>query len=188
MSRNLCLAGMMGSGKTTVGRLVAERLGRRFVDTDAELARWTGRDPGALLTEEGEERFRELEHRVVTELAAHIDLVVALGGGALLRDDNAEALSLTGAIVLLDASPEVLAERVERDGTLRPLLGDAAAGPALVERLAAIANARDARYRAIADGVVDAAGAPDEVAESVVAWASAARDVLTPSEHEQVTT
>lgn len=188
MSRNLCLAGMMGSGKTTVGRLVAERLGRRFVDTDAELARWTGRDPGELLVAEGEERFRELEHRVVTELGGHIDLVVALGGGALLRDDNADALALTGAIVLLDAPAVVLAERVARDGTLRPLLGEAAAGPALVERLAAIGGERDARYRAIADGVVDASGTPEDVTEAVIEWAVAALDVLTPSEHEQVAT
>ncbi|MEY3019937.1 MAG: hypothetical protein RLZZ272_921 [Actinomycetota bacterium] len=186
MSRNLCLAGMMGSGKTTVGRLVAERLGRRFVDTDAELARWTGRDPGALLVEEGEERFRELEHRVVAELAGHTDLVVALGGGALLREDNAEALSLTGAIVLLDAPAAVLARRVAADGTLRPLLGDAASGPALVERLGAIAEQRDARYRGIAEGVVDASDTPEAVSTAVVAWAVAALDVLTPSEHEQV--
>jgi shikimate kinase len=188
MSRNLCLAGMMGSGKTTVGRLVAERLGRRFVDTDAELARWTGRDPGSLLVEEGEERFRDLEQRVVAELSGHIDLVIALGGGALLRDDNARALALTSATVLLDAPPEVLAERVGRDGTLRPLLGDAAAGEALVERLRVIADDRDERYRAIADGVVDASGTPDEVTTAVVDWAVAALDVLTPSEHEQVAT
>lgn len=185
MSRNLCLAGMMGAGKTSVGRVVAERLGRRLVDTDAELARWTGRPVGELLTTEGERAFRDLEHQVVAELARVSDLVIALGGGVLLRADNAEALRTTGAVVLLDAPPPVLAARLADEAAERPLLAGAR-GDALASRLAALADERADSYRTGSHARVDATGTPEEVADRVIAWAVDALDVLTPSEHEQV--
>ena len=188
MSRNLCLVGMMGVGKTTVATLLAERLGRRVADTDQEIRRWTGRSIPELFMQHGEPGFRDLERQVVEELATYHDLVVSLGGGAVLRDDNVASLLLTGVIVHLDVPVEVLVERL-RDGGAddRPLLG----GPGgteeeLVQRLRATASERDPRYREVADVTVDATAPPDEVAERIIAWAMAQTDVLTPSEHEQV--
>jgi shikimate kinase len=192
MSRSLCLAGMMGSGKSTVGRVVADRLGRRFVDSDREIERWTGTSVADLFRVRGEAAFRDLEHEVVAELARFPDLVIALGGGALLRDDTVAALGLTGAIVLLDAPLDVLARRVARRPADRPLLAEALTSTgdvdhaALLERLSGLRDERDARYRDVADGVVDAGGPTAEVADRVVLWAVEAGDVLTPSEHEQV--
>ena len=190
MSRNICLVGMMGAGKSTVAELLGARLGRRVADTDDEVRGWTGRSIPELFMQHGEEGFRDLERHVVEELATFHDLVVSLGGGAVLRDDNVSSLLLTGVIVHLDVPVEVLVERL-RDGGAddRPLLGAPGGSEAeLLERLRSTAEARDPRYREVADVTMDASGPADQVAEDVIAWALAQQDVLTPSEHEQVMT
>ncbi len=182
MSRNLCLIGMPGVGKTRVAEVLGRRLGRRIADTDTEIARWTGRSIPELFDDHGEAGFRRLERDVVEELATYHDLVVSLGGGAVLRDDNVAALLLTGVLVHLDAPVEVLVDRLQ-GGQRRPLLdGD------LRGRLTATHAERDARYRAVADVTVDATAEASAVAEDVLQWALAQGDVLTPSEHEQVMT
>ena len=183
MSRNLCLSGMMGAGKSTVATALGERLGRRVADTDEELRRWTGRSIPELFEEHGEAGFRDLERRVIEELATFHDLVIALGGGAVLRDDNVASLLLTGVIVHLDAPAEVLVGRLVGDSD-RPLL----AGGELTDRVTETLAARHDRYLAVADVVVDAARAPEEIVDEVLTWAMANGDVLTPSEHEQVMT
>jgi len=190
MSRNLCLVGMMGVGKTTVATLLADRLGRRVADTDQEIRRWTGRSIPELFMEHGEAGFRDLERQVVEELATYHDLVLSLGGGAVIRDDNVSSLLLTGVIIHLDVPVEVLVERLRGGGADdRPLLG----GPGgseeeLVDRLRTTASERDPRYREVADVTMDASDPPDEVTEQIIEWALVQTDVLTPSEHEQVMT
>ena len=183
MSRNLCLSGMMGAGKTTIGTLLADRLGRRLADTDDELRRWTGRSIPELFTTRGEAGFRELETKVIAELSTFHDLVLSLGGGAVLNDDNVSDLLLTGVIVHLDVPAEVLVERLTGD-TDRPLLADAA----LADRVPATLAARQERYLEVADVVIDGARPPEEVVDDIVTWAMGTGDVLTPSEYEQVMT
>jgi shikimate kinase len=182
VSRNIVLYGMMGVGKSTVGRAVADRLGRRFVDTDDEIVRWTGRSIPELFAAHGEPGFRDLERQVVEELARLHDLVIALGGGTVLRDDNVASLLLTGVLVRLDAAPEVLLERLGGAHDDRPLL----AGDDLERRLRATLAERELRYAEVADVTVDAARPIADVVADVVGFASDAGDVLTPSEHEQV--
>ncbi|MFA9445647.1 shikimate kinase [Egicoccus sp. AB-alg6-2] len=182
MSRNLALHGMMGAGKSTVATLLGDRLGRRVADTDDELRSWTGRSIPELFAEYGESGFRDLERQVIEELAKFHDLVIALGGGAVLRDDNVASLLLTGVLVELRAEPDVLVARLQ-DSSDRPLLG---APDELERRVHATWQAREARYRAVADVTVDAARAPEQVVDEILEWALAQGDVLTPSEHEQV--
>lgn len=190
MSHNVCLVGMMGVGKSTVATLVGDRLGRRVADTDDEIRAWTGASIPELFAAHGEAGFRDLERQVVEELARYHDLVLSLGGGAVLRDDNVASLLLTGVIVHLEVAPEVLVERLVDGGADdRPLLG----GPGgtydeLLERLRSTTAARLPRYREVADVSLDASGPPERVADAIVAWALEQQDVLTPSEHEQVMT
>jgi shikimate kinase len=150
---------MMGAGKTTVGRRLAEALGRRVVDTDDELRRWTGRSIPELFAEHGEPGFRALERQVVAELAKVPDLVISLGGGVVLDDDNVASLLLTGVIVHLDVPVATTWWRGCRsagEGADRPLLaGD------LEAQLRATHAAREDRYREVADLTVDASGPVD---------------------------
>lgn len=182
MSRTIALTGMPGAGKSTVGLLVAARLGRHFVDVDDEIERAIGKPIRTIVAEAGIEYFREYEHQMLRRLLRHDDIVVGLGGGAVLRDDNVAELLLTGVLVHLDVPIDVLVARITADDAevqRRPLLAD---DP--VTALRRLHDERDRRYREVAEVVVDAADDPAAVAEAVLTWARQAGDVLTPSEHE----
>lgn len=110
----------MGSGKSTVGRLLAERLNRPFVDADAEIERAAGAKVSEIFAREGEAGFRARE-RAAIEAAAGSGAIVALGGGAIAQEGAAGRLAASGTIVYLRARPETLLRRVGEDDT-RPLL------------------------------------------------------------------
>ena len=186
MSRTTCLSGMMGAGKSTVAEVLGRRLGRAFVDTDREIERWTGRSVARIFAEGGESAFRDLERQVVVEVARVPDLVVALGGGTVLRDDTVADLMLSGVIVHLDVPVDLLAERLAPQREHRPRLRPGPDAPPLHEVVEEVLAARRKRYAEVADLVVDAAGEAEAIADVILAWAMEAGDVLTPSEHEQV--
>jgi len=171
---NLILTGFMGTGKTTVGRLLAERLGRPFVDTDALIVERAGRPIADIFRDDGEERFRQWEAEVAEELSAQRGLVIATGGRLMLDPDNAAALGQTGPVFCLSAAPETILARVAADEDKRPLLaaGDAGSRVRLLLQHRAPAYAR---FRA-----VDTDGrAPDEVAAAIAAiLAGGLRDTL----------
>jgi shikimate kinase len=118
---SIFLAGFMGTGKTTVGRLLAERLGRPFVDMDDRIEARAGKTISAIFAEEGESAFRALEREIVAELAGRRGIVAAAGGGAVMDPANTAALLRAGLLVCLWARPDVIWERV-RAQTHRPLL------------------------------------------------------------------
>lgn len=120
---NVFLIGMMGTGKTTVGRSVAQRLGYRFLDTDDLIEKVAGQTINEIFATEGEENFRELESKVLGELSAYTRSAIATGGGIVLRRENWSYLH-HGLIVWLDAPVEVLMQRLAND-TTRPLLKEA---------------------------------------------------------------
>jgi shikimate kinase len=166
----LALVGYRGTGKTTVGRLLAERLGRPFVDADRELEARAGRPIRAIFAEEGEPAFRDLEEATLRDLAARPGVVLATGGGVVLRGPNRRALRRFGFVVWLTASPDVLAGRLRDDGGGRPAL--TAAGP--LAEIAAVLEARTPLYREVADAVVETEGrTPAQVADAVLAAWSA---------------
>lgn len=162
--RHLLLTGMMGAGKSTVGPLVAARLGRLFVDLDREVERAVGMTVGEIFRRLGEPAFRRAEGEALRRvLAAPEPLVVALGGGALMASDNRDAV-MDAVVVWLDACPEVLADRAI--GPERPLLAQADA-----ERVAALHAARRAHYREASDLRVDTGLlTPDQAAAAIVRW------------------
>ncbi|HEY8154266.1 MAG TPA: shikimate kinase [Myxococcota bacterium] len=118
--QTLWLVGMMGSGKSTVGPLLARRLGRRFIDTDAEVERAVGNRVAEIFEREGEPAFRSYEREAI-EACAGEAAVVALGGGAIEPPGVRERLAETGTVVYLRARPETLLARVG-DPDSRPLL------------------------------------------------------------------
>jgi shikimate kinase len=142
--RNLVLAGPPGSGKSTVGLAAARLLRRPFVDTDRAVERRAGRPVARIFAELGEQAFRDLEAAAVAEAAARGGRVVAVGGGALQRPENLEALRRTGILVGLQARPEVIYARIggAGAGARRPLL----AGPDPLQRLRELLAARAGVY------------------------------------------
>jgi len=149
-ARNIFLVGLMGAGKTTVGRLLARRLKLRFFDSDQEIERRCGVKVPLIFEIEGEAGFRGREEQAIAELTAMEGIVLATGGGAVLACDSRRHLASRGTVVYLNARPEDLYERVRHDRN-RPLL--ATADP--LERLRELHAAREAVYRGIADLVVD---------------------------------
>ena len=137
------LCGMMGSGKTDVGRLLAERLDWEFVDTDDQIEREQARSVAEIFAEEGEPSFRAHERAVLERLPAR-RAVVALGGGAVVAAENRALLREHGTVVWLDAEPEVLARRIGA-GAARPLLADLDAEER-VERLRELRAEREPFY------------------------------------------
>jgi shikimate kinase len=137
---NIFLVGLMGAGKTSVGRLLARRLGRAFFDCDQEIERATGVNVPVIFEIEGEDGFRLRENRMLAELTRHSGVVLATGGGAVLLEDNRALLSANGTVVYLRATPHD-----------RPLLQTA--DP--LAKLTQLHAERDPLYRQIADVVID---------------------------------
>src|SRR5438105_1675476 len=117
------LIGFMATGKTSVGRIVASRLGRPFVDTDALIEAEAGRSVPRIFAEDGEAAFRRLEAQAVARAAGPGGSVIATGGGVVLSRKNMDRLRQHGLIVALRADPQAILARVGRAGD-RPLLGD----------------------------------------------------------------
>lgn len=118
---NVVLTGFMGTGKSTVGRLLAERLGFDFVDTDEWIVVRDGRSIAEIFREEGQGAFRDWERRVALELAQRDNLVIATGGRLMLDEVNAAVLGRNGRVFCLTAKPETIIARLEED-VRRPLL------------------------------------------------------------------
>lgn len=148
--RNIYLVGLMGSGKTTIGRLIARRMGRTFYDSDQEIVARTGVQIPVIFELEGEDGFRRREAQVISELADEGGVVVATGGGAVLNPANRESMKASGWVVYLDVPTPVLLERTRHD-TNRPLLQ--VADPAA--KLDSLRADRDPLYREIAHLVID---------------------------------
>ena len=161
---NVFLVGLMGAGKSTVGRILARRLGKRFVDTDHEIEKRNGVTIPVIFEIEGEEGFRKREQEVLTDLAQEPDLVLSTGGGIVLRPDNRAVLREQGFVVYLSARPELLAERTRHDRS-RPLLNvDDPLG-----RLRELHGVRDPLYREVAHAIVETGrGAPQQVVQAII--------------------
>jgi shikimate kinase len=149
-TKNVYLVGLMGSGKTTIGRSLAKRLGFEFVDSDREIEARTGVSIPTIFEIEGEDGFRKREAQVIAEVSRQSGMVVATGGGAVLRPENRENLRSHGFVVYLNVPPQTLWERTRHDRN-RPLLQ--VADPLL--KLKELFDQRDALYREVADLIVD---------------------------------
>jgi shikimate kinase len=150
MEKSVFLVGLMGAGKSTVGRILARKLRARFVDADHEIEARTGVSIPTIFEIEGEASFRRRESEVIDDLSREAGLVLATGGGAILDPENRRHLHERGVVVYLCASPEVLFERTRNDRS-RPLLQ-------VEDRLAKLQTLhtqRDPLYREAAHVIVE---------------------------------
>lgn len=161
------LTGFMGTGKSTVGRTLAARLGRPFVDLDAEIERRAGRSIRQIFADVGEPEFRRLESRTLEELAPS-DIVLATGGGAVLAAENRATMRRNGPVVCLQAGVAEILRRTGRDDS-RPLL----AGEDREARVRRLLAERATAY-ADADWMIETDRTPvATIVERIVAWLDA---------------
>ena len=159
-SQNVFLVGLMGAGKSTIGRHLAKSLGLEFVDSDHEIERRTGASIPLIFDVEGENGFRQREKKIIYELTQREGIVLATGGGVVLDQDNRNWLRERGRVIYLFATVEQLLARTAKDRN-RPLLQT----PDPRARLQELLNTRDALYREVADMVVDTGGRTARSAE-----------------------
>ena len=154
--RNIVLIGMPGSGKSTVGRLLSDKLGRVLVDTDEEIVRRAGIPITEIFKAKGEPAFRDLESAVIRDVSDTGGKVIATGGGAILREENLAALRANGVLVYLDRP---LADLLPTSD--RPLANQA-------EKIRALYTVRRPLYEGAADLTVPVCGTPDEIAFTIM--------------------
>ncbi|NLX95738.1 MAG: shikimate kinase [Rhodopirellula sp.] len=162
------LIGYRATGKTTLAKLLAERLGWDWIDADVEVERAAGKSIAAIFAEDGEPAFRDLEARVTADLCRQPRLVLASGGGAVLRPETREAMRAAGAVVWLKASAETIHARMTGDATTadrRPNLTNQGGLAEIVDLL----NRREAIYRETADLELDTdRKTPEQLANEIL--------------------
>ncbi len=165
-SAHVILVGLPGVGKSRVGGLLADRLGRSFLDLDAEIERRAGMPVTRIFAEHGENTFREMERDLTLELRYGDSMVLAPGGGWITREETVALLRPPGCIIYMKAAPETAFKRMGAHWALRPLLATGGNG---LERLNELYRARKLTYER-ADAVVDTELlSPQQVAEKIAA-------------------
>jgi shikimate kinase len=169
---NLVLIGMMGSGKTTVGRQIARRMHWSFYDTDSVVEDLSQMSIASIFETMGEEFFRKVERQVVGHLASHDHAVIATGGGAPCQPENWKAFQKRSLVVWLKARPESLLERLRKSQQgSRPLLKDDLS----LEKISSLLSKRESFYRK-AQFILDTDGLPpDRIADKIWGWARSKR-------------
>jgi shikimate kinase len=163
---NVVLIGYRGTGKSTVGLIVAAKLGRMLVSTDAEIVKLVGQSIPEIVQKNGWEYFRDLETKVCQELAGRTGLVVDTGGGAILRSQNVEILKETGRLFWLTASVSSITERIGQDSQRPSLTGV----KSFVDEIEDVLRERTPKYQAAADYVIETDGrSVTQVADEILA-------------------
>lgn len=151
---NLILIGYRGTGKSTVGKVLAKRLNRELISTDKEIVKRAGRSIPEIVQEKGWEYFRNLESDICRDLAGRDNLVIDTGGGAILRQGNVDALKRNGTLFWLTASVDTIAGRIGGDTQRPSLTGE----KSFIEEIEEVLRERTPKYQAAADHVLSTDG------------------------------
>jgi len=150
MKKNIILIGLMGAGKSTVGRYLSKRMKRQFYDSDAVIVERTGVSIPTIFDIEGERGFRDREEQVIAELTQKQAIVLATGGGSVIREVNRKAISRAGTVVYLKGSADLLFSRIRHDPN-RPLMQTE--NP--LQTLKDLLDKREPMYMSVADLVIN---------------------------------
>jgi len=150
LKSSIFLVGLMGAGKTTVGRALAKKLDKRFIDSDHEIEARTGASIPLIFEIEGEASFRQRESEVIRDLTSQPNIILATGGGAVLKPENREYLKTRGTVIYLRASVNSILQRTSHDKN-RPLLQTA--DPR--QKIEQLAREREPYYLEVADFVIE---------------------------------
>jgi len=166
---NLVLIGYRATGKTTLARCLAQRLGWDWIDADVEIEHRAGKSIARIFAEEGEPAFRDLEAEVIADLCGRTRLVVAAGGGAPLREESRRAMRQAGQVVWLTATPETILARMSGDATTAERRPSLTNQPPL-EEIVQLLSRRDPIYRQSAHLIVDTeCKLPEQLADEILA-------------------
>ncbi len=149
MDKNIILVGLMGAGKSTIGRYLAKLLNKEFLDTDRVIEERTGVDIATIFEIEGEQGFRDREELVIKELCEQKNIVLATGGGSILREENRKNMKKNGHVVYLCTTAELLYSRIRYDKS-RPLMQTKSP----LNTLKNLLNEREPFYKEVADTVI----------------------------------
>ena len=170
---NIVLIGMRGSGKTSVGKILAQKLGRELIEMDELITRKAGLSIPEIVAQYGWERFRDIEEEITTEVARRDNIINATGGGVVTSEQNIIKLKKNGLLVWLTASVDTLLQRIGED-TTRPLLK----GKTQREDMEITLAERKPLYRKAADITIDTEDkTPEAVADLVISQLKAAKEV-----------
>ena len=165
MKNNIALIGFMGTGKTVVGKSLAKKLNKKYVDMDALIVKKAGKSIPRIFEEDGEIRFRELEIEVTKEISGMKDVIIDCGGGVVLNKINIDRLKRNAIVILLTASPEIILNRVLKEKGQRPLLEVSDR----MKKIKDLLSFREPFYNRSADYIIDTSGLSiDEVVERII--------------------
>jgi shikimate kinase len=165
---NLVLIGYRATGKSTLARGLAGRLGWDWIDADVEIERRAGKSIAGIFAEDGEPAFRDLEAEIIAELCGRERLVLAAGGGAVLREESRRAMRQSGHVVWLTATPPTILARTTADATTADRRPSLTNRPPL-EEIVQVLGRREPVYREAAHQIVDTEGkTPDELVEEIL--------------------
>ncbi len=168
MAKNIILIGYRATGKTTVGRFIAQRLGWEFVDTDVLIEQQAKKSIAEIVAQEGWQGFRRREKEVIAEVSAKENMVIAVGGGAVINTENVKNLKQNGILIWLKANADTIAKRLLKDkktASQRPSL----TGKSVVEEIEEVLRERLPLYQQAADIEVDTERySPEEIASLII--------------------
>jgi shikimate kinase len=162
---NIILIGYRGTGKSTVGMIISERLGLSLVGMDGRIVERAGMSIPEIVDRHGWDHFRDIESEVVRESCSRDGQVLDCGGGVILREDNVRELKNAGKVFWLKASKDTIAERICDDDQRPSLTGD----KSFIEEIEEVLAEREPKYRSAADHVMDTDGrTPEEISEEII--------------------
>jgi shikimate kinase len=161
--KTIILTGMMGAGKTTIAKVLAEKLNIKSIDIDSLIEQNEGEKISEIFSKKGEKHFRELEKNTILNTFFSEDLVISLGGGALENKETRELLLNNSNVIYLQTSPEVIFERI-KSNTERPLL----CGNMSVEKISEILEKRIENYQSATYTITTDNKTPDQIAEEII--------------------